>query len=251
MPYSFDGRIRYSEVDERQTLTLPALVDYFQDCSSFQSEDMSIGLDFLNSRHIAWMIVYWQIEIGRLPHLGEYVKTQTWPYAFKGFYGLRNFRMLDAQGNALAWANSVWVQMDTQQLKPVRVDSRLLEVYRAEPKLEMEYLPRKIHIPEQMEDQEEILVSRQHLDPNHHVNNGQFFRMAQEFLPDDFSVGRICVEYMNQAHLDDRILVRTGMDKDSQVVVLDQPGGDPYCVVRFDHRENVFPGCFAPAAQIN
>ena len=45
MPYSFDGRIRYSEVDERQTLTLPALVDYFQDCSTFQTQESGAGME--------------------------------------------------------------------------------------------------------------------------------------------------------------------------------------------------------------
>ena len=35
--YTFDSRIRYSETDEYSSLTVPALIDYFQDCSSFQS----------------------------------------------------------------------------------------------------------------------------------------------------------------------------------------------------------------------
>ena len=38
--YTFDGRIRYSEVDRKRALTVEKLIDYFQDCSSFQSEDL-------------------------------------------------------------------------------------------------------------------------------------------------------------------------------------------------------------------
>ena len=37
--YKFDGRIRYSEVDSERKLTVEKMIDYFQDCSSFQSED--------------------------------------------------------------------------------------------------------------------------------------------------------------------------------------------------------------------
>ena len=36
--YEFNSRVRYSEIDHHGTLTLPALINYFQDCSSFQSE---------------------------------------------------------------------------------------------------------------------------------------------------------------------------------------------------------------------
>ena len=37
--YEFNSRVRYSEIDHHGTLTLPALINYFQDCSTFQSED--------------------------------------------------------------------------------------------------------------------------------------------------------------------------------------------------------------------
>ena len=33
--YAFDSRIRYSETDSEGYLTLDALLNYFQDCSTF------------------------------------------------------------------------------------------------------------------------------------------------------------------------------------------------------------------------
>ena len=41
--YTFDGRIRYSEVDRSRKLTAEKMIDYFQDSTSFQSEDLGIG----------------------------------------------------------------------------------------------------------------------------------------------------------------------------------------------------------------
>ena len=32
--YEFEGKVRYSEIDHRATMTLPALINYFQDCST-------------------------------------------------------------------------------------------------------------------------------------------------------------------------------------------------------------------------
>ena len=34
--YEFDSRVRYSEVDHHGTMTVPALINYFQDCSNLQ-----------------------------------------------------------------------------------------------------------------------------------------------------------------------------------------------------------------------
>ena len=42
--YAFDSRIRYSETDSEGYLTLDALLNYFQDCSTFHSEDVGLGI---------------------------------------------------------------------------------------------------------------------------------------------------------------------------------------------------------------
>lgn len=41
--YEMKARIRYSEVGTDGKLMLSALVNYFQDCSTFQSEDLGVG----------------------------------------------------------------------------------------------------------------------------------------------------------------------------------------------------------------
>ena len=59
--YSFDSKIRYSEVDSECKLTWLALLDYFQDCSVFHSEDRKVGGDYLANHNLAWVLSYWQI----------------------------------------------------------------------------------------------------------------------------------------------------------------------------------------------
>ena len=44
--YTFESRIRYSETDSEGKLTMASLINYFQDCSTFQSEDHGLGLDY-------------------------------------------------------------------------------------------------------------------------------------------------------------------------------------------------------------
>ena len=40
--YTFDSRIRYSETDETGALSLLGVINYMQDCSTFQSEDIDL-----------------------------------------------------------------------------------------------------------------------------------------------------------------------------------------------------------------
>ena len=50
--YQYQTRIRYSELDESGHLKPEALLDYFQDCSTFQSEDLGIGIGYLKERNM-------------------------------------------------------------------------------------------------------------------------------------------------------------------------------------------------------
>ena len=93
--YSFKSKIRYSETDSRGRLSLEALLDYFQDCSAFQSEALGVGFYPLQERGLAWVLSYWQIVVDRFPDFYEDVETGTYPYNFKGCFGQRNFFMKD------------------------------------------------------------------------------------------------------------------------------------------------------------
>ena len=62
----------------------------------------------------------------------------------KAFYGYRNFTLEDAGGSTLAYANSVWVLVDTRTGRPVKVPQEFADTYGLEPQLEMECAKRKL-----------------------------------------------------------------------------------------------------------
>ena len=49
MSYSFESRVRFSEIGEDGCLTLPGVLDYFQDCCTFESEQTGVGMEVLKS----------------------------------------------------------------------------------------------------------------------------------------------------------------------------------------------------------
>lgn len=235
MAYQFESRVRYSETDQKQRLSIGAVVDYFQDCSTFQSEALGIGFEYLRGQKKVWMVLSWQIEILRLPVLGEQITIQTWPYEFKAFYGNRNFALLDEAGNYLVKANSVWVLMDTVTGKPSKPTEKQLAGYVMEAPLEMEYTSRKITVEGEGERMEPFAVCRQHLDSNNHVNNGQYIHMAEAYLPEDCRIKSLKVEYRRQAHLKDVIVPVLYQKEKEMLVTLCDEKAQPYAVVQFSY----------------
>lgn len=231
--YTFQSRIRYSEIGTDGNLTLESLLDYFQDSSIFHSEELGLGVGYLEEKNMAWVLSSWQIVVERYPHLCENVIIGTAPYDFKGFVGYRNFWMDTEAGERLAYANSIWSLMDVGKMAPAKPPMEMLEGYVLSDKLKMDYAPRKIVLPMGGEVQEEIEVRPHHLDTNGHVNNGQHVRIAMEYIPKDFRIRQLRAEYKKQAVLNDRIipLVYVNEDRSVYTVALNGDGGMPYSII--------------------
>lgn len=237
--YTFDSRIRYSETDSEGKLTMASLLNYFQDCSTFHSEDVHLGVDYFKEQHLVWVLCSWQIVVGRYPRFGERVVIGTQPYDMKGFIGFRNFSMTTKEGEYLAKANSIWSLLNTDTGKPVPVSQEMALGYGIGEKLEMEYAPRKIALPEGGMPREAIVVKQHHLDTNHHVNNGRFVDMAMDFLPSGFAIGQLRAEYKKQAFLDEILMPYVMVGEDKTVVSLTDEKGTPYVVVEFLEKEDL------------
>lgn len=230
--YSYKSRIRYSELDETGHLRLESLLDYFQDCSTFHSEDIGLGVDYLKERHLVWVLSSWQIVVERYPKLGETVVVGTAPYDFKGFIGFRNFLMTDEAGNYLACANTLWSLLDTESSRPAKPLEEMRKGYVLEPKLDMEYAPRRIIIPENGQEGEEVVIRPHHLDTNHHVNNGQFVRIALDSLGGNYRVSQLRAEYKKQVMLGDVLVPYIARTEDERcVVALRDREGAVCCIV--------------------
>ena len=230
--YTFDSRVRFSEVDHTKRMTLPGIINYFQDCSTFQSEDCGVGLEFLKNEHRAWLVSSWRIIADQYPRLGDRVQIVTWPYASKGIYGYRNFAILDKEGNYLVKASSVWFMCSTDTLLPVRVREEDVAPYGAEePPLEMGEAPRKIALPQTFIQGEPVTINRYHIDTNHHVNNAQYIEIARQASGMQGRIRELRAEYKKAAVLGDVMIPRVSAMENGHILSLCSTEGKPYAVV--------------------
>jgi medium-chain acyl-[acyl-carrier-protein] hydrolase len=237
--YTFNSRVRYTEMNHRKgTLDLSSIINYFQDTSTFQSEDINRGLTYLQSKKMMWLLNSWQLVIKKPARLGDYITVGTWAYDFKGFYGYRNFIMKDKDGEILSAANSVWVYMDTENGRPVRVPTGYND-YEMEPAFPMDYADRKIEIPDNLVTHPFFPVVKSNIDSYNHVNNGQYIKMAEEFLPEDFMVRQMRVEYRAQAKLGDIIVPMISNSDNLYTVVLADSSHRPYAILEFQGTKSI------------
>lgn len=231
--FNFESIVRYSEIDANRYMTLPAILDLLQDCCTFQSEHLGIGLDYLAENHRAWVLSSWQVIIERYPVMGEKITAQTWAYDFKSFYGYRNFKIVDEAGKVIAYANTIWVFMDTEHGRPVKITEDLVQKYCLEPPYEMERSARKIKLEQDMQAQDTVPVQRFHIDTNQHVNNSKYVMIAEEYLPPCFKVRELRVEYQKAAVLSDILYPKTAVKEHQVMVALENEEGKPYAIVEF------------------
>lgn len=234
--YTFDSRVRYSELDASGKLAIGSIVNYFQDCSTFQAEELGMGLSYLKEQKKVWVLSYWQIVISSHPRLCDRIRIGTQPYELKGFLGLRNFWIEKEDGDRCVAANSIWTLLDTETGLPARATDKMLEGYLPGPRLDMEYAPRRV-VPEgRRREGVPFEAGSHHLDSNGHVNNAQYIQMAVDCLPEPFEISQVRAEYKKQALLHDRICPVIWEDPGKVCVSLNGEDGNPFAVVEMRKR---------------
>ena len=232
--YGFESRVRYSETGKDGKLTLESILNYFQDCSTFHSEEIGCGIDYLAERNTVWVLLSWQIVVKRYPRMGEKLQIVTKAYDFKKSFGYRNFMMYDEKGEYIAYANSVWLYVGTEKMLPVKVDEHQMQAYGLEEKLPMEYEAMKIAIPKEGGNMcVPFSVQTYHLDTNEHVNNGQYLRMAFQAVGAEVKVKQMRAEYKKSALLGQMIQPIVYKNELGYIVTLNDTDGKPYAVIEF------------------
>ncbi|MBO4882125.1 MAG: acyl-[acyl-carrier-protein] thioesterase [Lachnospiraceae bacterium] len=231
--YEYDIRIGYSRVDEEQKLSIPALIDIMQDCSTFQSEDLGLGISYCREKNVFWVLNSWQVEIDRLPELCEKVTVFTFPVDFNRFVGTRCFGIRSGN-DVIVRAYSVWALLDTETYKPAPMTEDMIARYKTEEALPMGKISRKIRVPAGGVQEGPMKIEAIHLDANHHVNNGKFVQIAASYVPGGKSFAGFRAQYLAQAFLGDTIYPRVfDLGEDGYIVSLENGDGAPYAVMEF------------------
>ena len=198
-------QVRYSEVDQSGVARLHQILEYFQDCGIFQSEDLGLGVEEDQKNHRAWYLIAWNVKILRHPRMSEHITVTTQAYKMRGFYGYRRYSILDEEGEAIVLADAIYVEKDVD--KTVQIN-------------------RKIADDGEWEEQESIEVTKQYLDSNNHVNNTVYALWAEDVLSENMCVKEVRIDYRKAAMFKETIQVFTQQQKNIFKVKYIKPDGE-------------------------
>ncbi len=176
-------RIHYYEIDYKKKVLITSLMNYFDDIAMRQSENLGVGVDYLKERNIAWMLYKWDIKIHKYPIYGENIKVRTAPHSFKKFYAYRWFDILNRQGEKLVNANSIWLLINTDKKRPIKITKDMYKAYRVQSSEPLEI--EEIKQPSSVDAEKEFHVRYSDIDTNRHVNNVKYAAWAIETVPLD------------------------------------------------------------------
>ena len=231
--FEYTDTIRYSKVDGELKLSIPALIDYFQDAAISQSEELGVGTKVLNARSYAWFLISWDVRIRRRPELNERIIVGTYPYHFHGMLGNRAVYMKTPEGEVLAEADAQWALMDTSRMHMTKIPEDILTRYELGDGPLFEAKGRKL---EPLGGNAETVacdpvpVQEYMLDNNGHVNNGQYVHLAMSYAPKGCEWSELRVVYKKQARPGDRITpvvsrdagrVQISLETDEQACVVE------------------------------
>ncbi len=254
--YSFTSRVRYSELAADKKASLVAIINYFQDCCTFESEDGDIGLSWLAQHGTSWMLTGWQIHVVRRPRYCEEIRITTWACGFKYFIGKRSFTITTLDGEVLVYAMSDWAYVNIEKGSPEKnVPDKELEVYGITTPIEERFdefgltdyvmkhkdkavLKGKLVLPplEQMTAEAPITITADNLDTNHHVNNAQYVALAKSVITEEINVRHFRAEIKRQSVLGDTIYPYILREDGKITVLLNDEEGNPKLVSEFYYK---------------
>lgn len=169
-------------------LTNKSFLSLFENLAGTHSAYCHFTFSDLEKDHLSWVILSWKLRVYKRPKADQDILVQTWGRFSNKVFVLRDFKVLDKEGNVLAIASSKWCLVDSVQGRIAKMPDNLAEIYYKfydESVFGITDLPR-LQVPETKAiSSDTYKIRRFDLDLNKHVHNLNYLNFAYEVLPLD------------------------------------------------------------------
>lgn len=213
--YIWQLQVGAYETDFSGKLKPGGLLMYLQEAASRHAMQLGAGYGQMKEMGIYWVLSRMKVEIIKMPAMHEKATLVTWPKCFSGLFALRDFIMLDSDGEILAKATSAWLIIDMLTLRPRRPESTPLGFKRLENEHAIEEIPEKITPGSAVDNSLYIKVNYSDLDINDHVNNTRYIEWACDLLGKEFfekyNITSIETNYLDQVKYNEELHIKNAL----------------------------------------
>ncbi len=217
MKFSKNYDVHSFECDFNRKLRVAALLRFFEDIALAQSEERGVGLKYYHENNVAWMLNKWELDIKRMPDLGEKINIVTDPNALHKFFANRNYEVFDSKGEVIVSARSLWLYVNILSKRPMKISDEMYSAYGLEREASGEY-EKLSSLPELKEPEsfKKFSVRESDIDFNEHVNNSKYVEWAIETMPEKLrrfgTLKKLNVNYMKETNAGEEIVCRFGYE---------------------------------------
>lgn len=198
----YDYKVQPMDVDFNETIRFTQMGGYLLHTAGENANENGFGINTLHTQDLAWVLSRLAIEMYRYPSAEEPFQVETWIEDFTRVSTTRNFKVLDASGEVIGAATSVWCLFDMNTRKALDLKNK------AEYAVFATGIPSLIDKPVRIGGVEGPSVSRHRIkysdiDFNRHTNSMKYLEWMVDLLPLEAflhqQVKRIDVNYINEA----------------------------------------------------
>jgi len=216
-------KIHSEAIDINGKLKFYCLCGYFFEFASKHANHLHFGFKDLEQANHYWVLSRLHVKVNEYPGFDQKIILETWHKGINKLFGLRDFRILDINGNILALATSAWLILDKSSGRPVRPD-RFKELLNTKTdRHAILELPDRIEPLGEYHETRIIEPGYTDLDINYHVNAGRYIAWIQDHYTPDFynrnKISEFQINYLNETRYEEkiRILVRQESSENSYV----------------------------------
>lgn len=197
-------------VDLNGRLRMPQLCNYLQVAAIDHAEFHGMGFSGMQAMGKYWVLNRLRVEMSAWPQWSDAIQVQTWVQQMKGPFSYRHFRVLNAAGQRLGAASTLWVAIDAERGRLARISPKGLPV--------REDLPADCTEPDKLPAMPisatpyTYRVAYSDLDLLRHVNNAKYIEWLFNSYPltqHEKAPKTLTANYLRETHHGDTIHIHT------------------------------------------
>lgn len=180
--YQEKKRVACYESDSTEKMLPTTAMNYFQEASTNQGNQLGLGGDYLKANNLAWFLVKYVIQFNDYPRYQDEVTVTTRATGMDKFCATRRFTIEDASGAESVIADTQWLLINRDTEKMERIDEHPeMDAYQCFEKGQPIF--KKIAKINQIDLEKSFSVRFLDIDFNKHVNHVKYLAWAIEVLP--------------------------------------------------------------------
>ena len=207
-----DIKVKIYDCDENRNMTAFSIFNYMQDIALNNAQSLHFGYDDLYQHNLIWVLSRVRLSMNTIPVWNDTFSLTTRPQGADGLFALRDFVFKNAIGEQIGYANSYWLVLNADTLRPQRISEALgglnydISVPDNYPKLS------KINISGSEIKTMQHTPHYSEIDLNHHVNNANYTKWTTDIFDYDYLKNHILtdiqINYISAAKYADNLLIK-------------------------------------------